>query len=206
MDMSASFIKMCLAPPFTAKGWGVDEAGGMARSRGTGLKREGPWEGTRKGLAAALQRQFAPTERAVRIRRRRPRGRIVGEWGCRETPPMCVSMLLTIKELAEQLRIKPLDALCLGVTEQDPVRPYAWTHPIPSRRHRRMADWVCTAPTRGGDIDAVIAAAKRAIYNPRHGETGPALGRVVALPLQLDRFHDGFCQVQFSPRASGNFF
>ena len=105
--MSASFIKMCLAPPFTAKGWGVDEAGGMARSRGTGLKREGPWDGTRKGLAAALQRQLAPTGRAVRIRRRRPRGRIVGEWGCRETPPMCVSMLLTIKELAEQLRLKP---------------------------------------------------------------------------------------------------
>jgi hypothetical protein len=61
----------------------------------------------REGLAAALQRQFAPTGSAVRIRRRRPCGRLVGGGGCRETPPVCVSMLLTIKELAEQLRIKP---------------------------------------------------------------------------------------------------
>ena len=37
----------CLAPPFTAQGWGVEEEGGMARSRGTGLK-EGPRDGTRK--------------------------------------------------------------------------------------------------------------------------------------------------------------
>jgi hypothetical protein len=42
-----------------------------------------------EGLAAALQRRLAPTERAVRIRRRRPRGRIVGGWGCRETPSVC---------------------------------------------------------------------------------------------------------------------
>ena len=41
-----------------------------------------------EGLAAALQRRLAPTESAVRIRRRRPRGRIVGGWGCRETPPV----------------------------------------------------------------------------------------------------------------------
>ncbi len=73
----------------------------MARSRGTGLK----WHP--EGLAPALQRQPAPTGSAVRIRRRRPRGRIVGGWGCRQTPPVGVSMLLTIKELAEQLRIKP---------------------------------------------------------------------------------------------------
>ena len=41
-----------------------------------------------EGLADALQRRLAPTESAVRIRRRRPRGRIVGGWGCRKTPPV----------------------------------------------------------------------------------------------------------------------
>ena len=56
----------------------------MALSRGAGLK----WHP--EGLVAALQRQLAPTERAVRIRRRRPRGRIVSGRGCRETPPVCV--------------------------------------------------------------------------------------------------------------------
>jgi len=43
---------------FTAQGWGVEEAGGMARSRGAGLK----W--LPKGLFAALSRQVASTGRA----------------------------------------------------------------------------------------------------------------------------------------------
>ncbi len=59
--MSASFIKMYLAPPFTTRGWGVDEEGGMARSRGTGLNGRDPRGRHREGLAAALQRQLAPT-------------------------------------------------------------------------------------------------------------------------------------------------
>ncbi|MBU6435776.1 MAG: hypothetical protein KJS98_20905, partial [Nitrospirae bacterium] len=42
-----------LAPPFTARGWGVEEEGGMARSRGAGLKREGP-SGTAPGKAWPL--------------------------------------------------------------------------------------------------------------------------------------------------------
>ena len=51
----------CLAPPFTSRGWGVEEEGGMARSRGTGLNGRGPTGRHREGLAAALQRQLAPT-------------------------------------------------------------------------------------------------------------------------------------------------
>ena len=64
-----------------------------------------------EGLAAALQRRLAPTESAVRIRRRRPRGRIVGGWGCRQTPPVhrdreregshMTCRLLDIKEVAD---------------------------------------------------------------------------------------------------------
>jgi hypothetical protein len=53
----------------------------MARSRGTGLK----WHP--KGLAAALQRQLAAIGGVFRIRCRVARGRIVGGWGCRQTPP-----------------------------------------------------------------------------------------------------------------------
>ena len=78
----------------------------MARSRGAGLT-GGPREGIRKAWPLLCQRQLAPTGSAVRIRRRQICGRIVGGWGCRETPPVGVSMLLTIKDLAEQLRIKP---------------------------------------------------------------------------------------------------
>jgi hypothetical protein len=60
----------------------------MARSRGAGLNGRGPTGRYPEGLAAALQRQLAPTGSAVRIRRRRLRGRIVGGWGCRKTPPV----------------------------------------------------------------------------------------------------------------------
>ena len=52
---------MYLAPPFTTRGWGVDEEGGMARSRGTGLNGGDLWGRHREGLAAAPQRQLAPT-------------------------------------------------------------------------------------------------------------------------------------------------
>ena len=59
-----------------------------------------------EGLVHALSCQLAPTGRAVRIPRRQTCGRIVGGWGCRETPPVGVAMLLTIKDLAAQLRNK----------------------------------------------------------------------------------------------------
>ena len=148
----------------------------MARSRGTGLK----WHP--EGLAAALQRQLAPTESAVRIRRRRPRGRIVGGWGCRETPPVRVSMLLTIKELAEQLRIKPSTLYAWASQSKIPcVRIHGLIRFRPEDIEGWLIGFAKNRPTlpdykkRGGDIDLIVAAAKRAIYNPRHGETGPAL-------------------------------
>ena len=148
----------------------------MARSRGTGLK----WHP--EGLAAALQRQLAPTGSAFRIRRRRPRGRIVGGWGCRETPPVRFSMLLTIKDLAEQLRIKPSTLYAWASQSKIPcVRIHGLIRFRPEEIEGWLIGFAKNRPAlpdykkRGGDIDEIIAAAKRAIYNPRHGETGPAL-------------------------------
>ena len=148
----------------------------MARSRGTGLK----WHP--EGLAAALQRRLAPTGSAFRIRRRRPRGRIVGGWGCRETPPVRFSMLLTIKDLAEQLRIKPSTLYAWASQSKIPcVRIHGLIRFRPEEIEGWLIGFAKNRPAlpdykkRGGDIDEIIAAAKRAIYNPRHGETGPAL-------------------------------
>jgi|CXWL01.1.fsa_nt_gi excisionase family DNA binding protein len=148
----------------------------MARSRGTGLK----WHP--EGLAAALQRRLAPTGVSVRIRRRRPRGRIVGGWGCRQTPPVRLSMLLTIKELAVQLRIKPSTLYAWASQSKIPcVRIHGLIRFHPEEIERWMSGFAKIRPSlpdytkRGRDIDEIIAAAKRAIYNPRHGETGPAL-------------------------------
>jgi len=148
----------------------------MARSRGTGLKRHP------EGLAAALQRWLAPTGGVFRIRCRRSRGRIVGGWGCRQTPPVRVSMLLTIKELAEQLRIKPSTLYAWASQSKIPcVRIHGLIRFRPEEIERWVRGFAKIQPTlpdykrRGRDIDEIIAAAKRAIYNPRHGETGPAL-------------------------------
>jgi len=133
-------------------------------------------------VAPALQRQLAPAESAVRIRRRQTCGRLVGGWGCRETPPVGVFMLLTIKELAEQLRIKP--STLYAWASQSKI-PCVRIHGLIRFRSEEIERWVMgfakNRPVlpdykrRGGDIDEIIAAAKRAIYNPRHGETGPAL-------------------------------
>jgi excisionase family DNA binding protein len=148
----------------------------MAHSRGTGLK----WHP--EGLAAAPQRRLAPTGVSVRIRRRRPRGRIMGGWGCRQTPPVRVSMLLTIKELAEQLRIKPSTLYAWASQSKIPcVRIHGLIRFRPEEIERWLRGFAKIQPTlpdykrRGRDINEIIAAAKRAIYNPRHGETGPAL-------------------------------
>ena len=135
-----------------------------------------------EGLVPAPQRRLAPTGSAFRIRRRRPRGRIVGGWGCRKTPPVCFSMLLTIKDLAEQLRIKPSTLYAWASQSKIPcVRIHGLIRFRPEDIEGWLSGFVKSRPampdykTRGGDIDLIIAAAKRAIYNPRHGETGPAL-------------------------------
>jgi excisionase family DNA binding protein len=149
----------------------------MALSRRAGLK----WHP--EGLAAALQRQLAPTGSPVRIRRRRTRRRIVGGWGCRKTPPVCVSMLLTIKELAEQLRIKPATLYSWAAQGKIPCRKihglvrfdqhdidrwlssFSPPQSVPLQIGNRRAD--------NSDLDRLIASAKREVYTSGHGETRP---------------------------------
>ena len=106
----------------------------------------------------------------------------MGGWGCRETPPVGVFMLLTIKELAEQLRIKPSTLYAWASQSKIPcVRIHGLIRFRSEEIERWLSGFVKIRPTlpdytkRGRDIDEIIAAAKRAIYNPRHGETGPAL-------------------------------
>jgi excisionase family DNA binding protein len=91
-------------------------------------------------------------------------------------------MLLTIKELAEQLRIKP--SMLYAWVSQSKI-PCVRMHGLIRFRPEDIEGWlsgfakirpaVADYTNRGRDIDEIIAAAKRAIYNPRHGETGPAL-------------------------------
>ena len=95
---------------------------------------------------------------------------------------MCVSMLLTIKELAEQLRIKPSTLYAWASQRKIPcVRIHGLIRFRPEDIEGWLMGFTQHRPElpdykrRGRDIDEIIAAAKRAIYNPRHGETGPAL-------------------------------
>ena len=91
-------------------------------------------------------------------------------------------MLLTIKELAEQLRIKPSTLYAWASQRKIPcVR----IHGLIRFHSEEIEGWLMgfaqhrpvlpDYKSRGRDIDEIIAVAKRAIYNPRHGETGPAL-------------------------------
>jgi excisionase family DNA binding protein len=91
-------------------------------------------------------------------------------------------MLLTIKELAEQLRIKPSTLYAWASQSKIPcVRIHGLIRFRQEEIERWLRGFAKIQPTlpdhtkRGRDIDEIIAAAKRAIYNPRHGETGPAL-------------------------------
>ena len=91
-------------------------------------------------------------------------------------------MLLTIKDLAEQLRIK--SSTLYAWASQGKI-PCVRIHGLIRFRSEDIEGWISgfakNRPAlpdytkRGRDIDEIIAAAKRAIYNPRHGETGPAL-------------------------------
>ena len=91
-------------------------------------------------------------------------------------------MLLTIKELAAQLRIKP--STLYAWASQGKI-PCVRIHGLIRFRPEDIEGWLMgftqhrpalpDYKRRGRDIDEIIAAAKRAIYNPRHGETGPAL-------------------------------
>ena len=134
-------------------------------------------------MAPALPRQLAPAGSPVRIRRRQTCGRIVGGWGCRETPPVGVSMLLTIKDLAEQLRIKPGTLYSWaaqgkipcrkihGLVRFDPLEIDRWLSSFsPSKTihlqiGKRRAD--------NSDLNRLIASVKREVYTSGHGETRP---------------------------------
>ena len=91
-------------------------------------------------------------------------------------------MFLTVKELSAQLQIK---ASTLYVWAAQGKIPCIRIHGLIRFRPKEIEEWLAGFATSrralpafteyGGDIDAVIATAKRALYNPRHGETGPAL-------------------------------
>ena len=91
-------------------------------------------------------------------------------------------MLLTVKALSLWLQIKPSTLYAWASQNKIPcVRIHGLIRFRPEDIEAWLAGFAKIRPalpeykTRGGDIDEVIAEAKRAIYNPRHGETGPAL-------------------------------
>ena len=91
-------------------------------------------------------------------------------------------MLLTIKDVAEQLRIKPSTLYAWTAQGKIPcVRIHGLIRFLPEEIEGWLTGFSKMRPAlpawknRGGDIDEIIAGAKRAVYNPRHGETGPAL-------------------------------
>ena len=91
-------------------------------------------------------------------------------------------MLLTVKALSQQLQIKPSTLYAWAAQRKIPcVRIHGLIRFRPEDIEGWLLGFAKIRPalpeykTRGGNIDEVIAAAKRAIYNPRHGENGPAL-------------------------------
>ena len=90
--------------------------------------------------------------------------------------------LLTIRELSTYLAMKPSTLYAWAAQGKIPcVR----MHRLIRFRLEDIEGWLAgfaknrpalpDYKNHGRDIDEIIAAAKRAIYNPRHGETGPAL-------------------------------
>jgi excisionase family DNA binding protein len=90
-------------------------------------------------------------------------------------------MLLTIKELAEQLRIKPSTLYAWaahgkipcrkihGLVRFDPTEIDRWLisfSPSPS-----VSPQIMTHISDHSDLERVIASAKREVYTPAHGET-----------------------------------
>jgi hypothetical protein len=66
------------------------------------------------------------------------------------------------------------------------------------RETRGMVSLVCSVRCSDEERAGTNPSSFRGVrFNPS--------GRLVAFSLQLDRFHNGFCQVQFSPRAPCNF-
>ena len=91
-------------------------------------------------------------------------------------------MLLTIKDLAGQLRIKPSTLYAWASQSKIPcIRIHGLIRFRPEEIEGWLVGFAKNRPAfpdykkHRGDIDEIIAAAKRAVYNPGHGETGPAL-------------------------------
>jgi len=93
-------------------------------------------------------------------------------------------MLLTVKELAEQLHIKPATLYawaahnkipCLrihGLLRFDRQTIHDWLRSFGVSRHQQGL--IIGHPNKTSEsVDALIARAKRAAYTARHGETRP---------------------------------
>ena len=106
-----------------------------------------------------------------------------GGWGCRETPPVGVSMLLTIKDLAEQLRIKPGTLYSWAAQGKIPCRKI---HGLVRFDPREVDRWLSSFPPSktiylqigkrradNSDLNRLIASVKREVYTSGHGETRP---------------------------------
>jgi len=87
--------------------------------------------------------------------------------------------MLTIKELSAWLNIKP-STLYLWVSQNK--IPCCRIHGLIRFDHKAIQDWLKTFSATEGtpprvtraderDVDQLIAAAKLAVYTPRHGET-----------------------------------
>jgi excisionase family DNA binding protein len=126
-----------------------------------------------------------PDARGHRGRHQRKRWRAdasaEGGWGCRKTPPVCVCMILTIKELAEQLRIKPGTLYAWAAHGKIPCRKI---HGLVRFDRHEIDRWLSSfSPSKSvppqignrradhSNLDRVIASAKRGVYTPGHGET-----------------------------------
>ena len=100
----------------------------------------------------------------------------MGGWGCRETPPVRFSMLLTIKDLAEQLRIKPATLYAWATQGKIPCRKI---HGLVRFDQIEIDRWLSSfSPpqsvplqigkrrTDNSNLDRLIARAKREVYTP----------------------------------------
>ena len=93
-------------------------------------------------------------------------------------------MLLTVKELAEQLHIKPATLYawaaqdkipCLrihGLLRFDRQTIHDWLRSFGVSRHQEGL-FIGHPNTTSDSVDALIARAKRTAYTARHGETRP---------------------------------
>ncbi len=91
-------------------------------------------------------------------------------------------MLLTIKDLAQELRIKPSTLYAWAAQGKIPVvkihglirfQPEAIDAWLQSFRMQEPKPLLMHSGHAAGSLDALIARAKREVYNSPHGETRP---------------------------------